>query len=221
MDWSALSSEELIRACVSTSDTGAWEEFVRRFRPVIAATAMRTARRFGECEPQLIDDLVQDTYLKICANRCRMLRDFRPEAPEAIFGLLKKVAFSVTHDYFRSGFVAKRQAGQRDTSLDTYAESTIADPNGLPKVEREILIHQIDEHLTANTELATEDRDRRIFWLFYRHGMTSRAIAAIPCIGLTQKGVESVIYRLTKQVRTRLGDWKPGQPKGKTSGSSL
>ena len=221
MDWSALSSEELIQACVSASDADAWEEFVRRFRPVIAATAMRTARRFGECEPQLIDDLVQDTYLKICANRCRMLRDFHAEAPDAIFGLLKRVAFSVTHDYFRGGLAAKRRAGHRDTTLDSFVESTIASSEGLPQLEREILIHQIDEHLTADTEPVTGNRDRQIFWLYYRHGMTTRAIAEIPFIGLTPKGVESVIQRLTKLVRTRLGVCESGQLKGKTSGSSL
>ncbi len=220
MDWSALSSDALIRACVNTGDTGAWEEFVRRFRPVIAGTVMRTARGFGDCAPQLIDDLVQDTYLKICANRCRMLRDFQPEAPEAIFGLLKKVAFSVTQDYFRGGLAAKRRAG-RETALDSHAENTFASPEGVPQVERKILIHQIDEHLTAGVEPATGKRDRQIFWLYYRHGMTTRAIAGIPGIGLTQKGVESAIQRMTNHVRTRLGEWKSGKPKGKGSGSSL
>src|SRR5580658_4903878 len=88
VNWTPLSSEELIRACLKAGDTAAWEEFVRRFRPVIAGTVLRTARRFGANEPQLTDDLIQDTYLKICANRCRILREFEPENPDAIFGLL-------------------------------------------------------------------------------------------------------------------------------------
>jgi RNA polymerase sigma-70 factor (ECF subfamily) len=221
VNWTAVSSEELIRACVKAGDTAAWEEFVRRFRPVIAGTVMRTARRFGESAPELIDDLVQDTYLKICANRCRILREFQPEAADAIFGLLKTVAFSVTQDYFRGGLAVKRGAGRRETVFDSYAESAVAGRDGLPQVEREILIRQIDEHLAAATEPATRERDRQIFWLYYRHGMTTRAIAGIPGIGLTQKGVESAIQRLTNHVRIRLAEWKLGGAEGKSSGSSL
>ena len=133
-----------------------------------------------------------------------MLRDFQPEAPGRLFGLLKKVAFSVTQDYFRGGLAVKRRAG-RETALDSYAENTVASPEGVPQVDREILIHQIDEHLTAGVEPATGKRDRQIFWLYYRHGMTTRAIAGIPGIGLTQKGVESAIQRMTNHVRTRSG----------------
>jgi RNA polymerase sigma-70 factor (ECF subfamily) len=219
VDWSALSSERLVRACVDTGDAGAWQEFVSRFRPVIAGTVLRTARRFGDCPAQLIDDLVQDTYLKICANHCRTLREFRPDADDAIYGLLKTIAFSVTQDYFRGGMAIKRQTDRRQSALDHYAESTIAGSEGLPEVEREILIRQIDEQLAACTEPDTGARDRQIFWLYYRHGMTARAIAAIPGIGLTQKGVESAIQRLTNHVRNRVARWK--SPKGKTSGSSL
>ena len=221
MDWSALSSEELIRTCVNTGDTDAWEEFVRRFRPVIAGTVIRTASRFGDSTPQLIDDLIQDTYLKICANRCRILREFQPESAEAIFGLLKTVAFSVTHDYFRGEFAVKRRVGAREIALDSYVESAVAGREGLPQMEREILIRQIDEQLPAASEPSTRERDRQIFWLYYRHGMTTRAIAGIPGIGLTQKGVESAIQRLTIHVRTRLVERKPGRPEGKPSESSL
>jgi RNA polymerase sigma-70 factor (ECF subfamily) len=206
VNWTALSSEELIQACVKAGDTSAWEEFVRRFRPVIAGTVMRTARRFGETEPQLIDDLAQDTYLKICANRCRILREFRPENPDSIFGLLKTVAFSVAQDRFRGELTAKRGAGRHDVPLDLFVESAVAGREGMPQVERDILIRQIDELLAAVADPVTGTRDRQIFWMYYRHGMTSRAIAAIPGLGLTQKGVESVIQRLTNYLRDRLAE---------------
>ena len=219
MDWSALSSNDLVRACVNTGDAGAWEEFVSRVRHVIARTVLRTARRFGDCPAQLIDDLVQETYLKLCANRCRTLREFQPDTSDAIFGLLKKVAFSVTQDHFRGGLAAKREGDRHKSALDSYAESTITGSEGLPAVERKILIDQIDEQLAACTDPDTKARDRQIFWLYYRHGMTARAIAAVPGIGLTQKGVESAIQRLTNQIRNRLALWK--STKGKSSGSSL
>jgi RNA polymerase sigma-70 factor (ECF subfamily) len=221
VNWTSLSCEELIRACIEDHATAAWEEFVRRFRPVIAGTIMRTVRRFGETAPELIDDLIQETYLKVCANRCRILREFQPESPDAIFGWLKTVAFSVAQDYFRGGLAAKRGAGKRESTLDVYAESALAGRDGLPQIERGILLRQIDENLDAACEPATRDRDRQIFWLYYRHGMTARAIAAIPAIGLTQKGVESVIQRLTNHVRLRLVELKRQGPEGKSCQTSL
>ena len=221
MNWTSLTCEELIRACLDAGDRAAWEEFVRRFRPVIAGTAMRTSRRFGESAPELIDDLVQETYLRICANRCRILREFQPENADAIFGWLKTVAFSVVHDHFRGGLAAKRGAGRRDAALDNYVESAVAGREGLPQIERQILLREIDEHLAAAPEPTTQERDRQMFWLYYRHGMTSRAIAAIPGIGLTQKGVESAIQRLTNYVRRRMVDVKLQGPTGKSSANSL
>jgi RNA polymerase sigma-70 factor (ECF subfamily) len=221
VNWTSLTPEELIGACVETGAPAAWEEFVRRFRPVIAGTVMRTVRRFGESAPELIDDLIQETYLKICANRCRILREFKPQGPDAVFGLLKTVAFSVAQDHFRGGLTAKRGAGRRETSLEVYIESAFAGREALPHADREILLREIDEHLSSVTEPAARDRDRQIFWLYYRHGMTARAIALIPGIGLTQKGVESAIQRLTNHVRARLTEIKMGGPEGNSSATSF
>jgi RNA polymerase sigma-70 factor (ECF subfamily) len=220
--WIALSSEELIRMCVDTSDTAAWEEFVRRFRPVIAGTVLRTARRFGVSAPNVIDDLIQETYLKICANRCRVLREFQSQADDAIFGLLKTVAFSVAQDHLKGGLAEKRGAGRQDVAIDSHLESMIPGGEGLPQVEREILLREINDHLTGGAvQSVSGERDRQIFWLYYRHGMTTRAIALIPGIGLTQKGVESVIQRLTNHVRGWLVEIRRERMEGKSSTSSL
>jgi RNA polymerase sigma-70 factor (ECF subfamily) len=45
------------------------------------------------------------------------------------------------------------------------------------------------------------ERDRQIFWLYYRQGMSAKEIAAISSLNLTIKGVESVIVRLNQFVR--------------------
>ena len=165
---------------------------------MIAGTVARCARRFGETSAELIDDLVQDTFLKLCANGCRILRDFRPQSPDAIFGFLKTVAFNATLDHFRGGMAEKRGIG-------------------LPEAEREILLREIDENMPPDAS----PRDRQIFWLYYRHGMTARAIGEIPGLGLTQKGVESVIQRLIGYVRGRVGPRKTERPEGKSSSGTF
>jgi len=219
--WTGLNSEKLIAACIQTRESAAWEEFVRRFQPAIASTAWRIARRFGSNAPETVDDLVQATFLKLCANRCRILREFHSATPDAIFALLKTVAFSVAHDHFRISMAAKRGSGKWESALDQYADSAVSGREGLPEAERELILREIDEQLATASDPASQERDRRIFWLYYRHGMTSRTIAAIPGLGLAQKGVEAVIQRLTRHVRLRFARSDPTGTTGDSSTTSL
>jgi DNA-directed RNA polymerase specialized sigma24 family protein len=106
--YSKSSSTELVRACLGSKDEEAWAEFIRRFQVVIAAAVLRTARHWGEpLRPQL-DDLIQDTYLKLFENNSRLLRSFKPRHEDSIYGFLKVVAANVVHDHFKSALAAKR-----------------------------------------------------------------------------------------------------------------
>src|SRR5262249_16437761 len=149
----SLTSGELIQACIESGDKAVWEEFVRTCHPVIAGVVSRTARRFGDSSPQLVDDLIQETYLKLCANLRRIFREFSPRAEESIFGLLKTVALSVTHDHFRGVIAEMRGGGNQESTLDNYLENTVAACEGLPEVERGILLQEIDDFLTEPSEL--------------------------------------------------------------------
>jgi len=48
-------------------------------------------------------------------------------------------------------------------------------------------------------------RNRAIFWLHNRDGMTSQAIASIPWIGLNTKGVETALRRMTQMIQSHIG----------------
>ena len=89
-DYTTISLAELLESCTA-GKAAAWQEFVRRFHRVIAITASRIARRWDEASLQVIEDLVQDTYLKLCSNRARLLREFRFEHPNGIYGFIKVV----------------------------------------------------------------------------------------------------------------------------------
>jgi DNA-binding transcriptional regulator LsrR (DeoR family) len=43
-----------------------------------------------------------------------------------------------------------------------------------------------------------------IFWLYFRQGMSTKEIASIPTIGLSTKGVGSVIERLKHCIREQI-----------------
>ena len=201
-----LSPQELVRACsCGAGDAEAWGEFARRFHPLIAGIALRTARRYGEPPTALVEDLVQDAYLKLCADRCRLLRTFQPEHPDALFGFLKVVTANVVHDYFKTAHAVKRGAGQEAAAVEEGHLANSPDPaRGMGQVERGILLGQIDNMLRAKVAGESSQRDRSIFWLYYRQGLTARAISLIPAVGLSAKGVESTILRLTRLVRDGL-----------------
>ncbi len=211
MDFAALSTEELVLKCVESGDAAAWEEFIRRFHPPIARVALRVARRWGACTPQLIDDLVQETYLKLCANNFRLLRSFKSQHPDAFYGYLKVVTSNLVHDHFKTAHSAKRGSGAAEAGdypeIVANANSSSA-PTAAQSSERQILLQEFDGLLRKLALGHQAERDRKIFWLYYRTGLTASAIAALPSIGLSTKGVESTIGRLTKLLRQEMNEGK-------------
>jgi RNA polymerase sigma-70 factor (ECF subfamily) len=183
-----------------------WAEFIRRFHPLVSTVVLRTARQWGEPIPSLIDDLTQETYLKLCADDCRLLKNFRSHYPDAIFGFLKVVTANVVHDHFKASRAAKRGAGGFLATLqdaegndNCVADTSSRSPSST--IEQTILLDEIDRCLVEGVARSELGRSRRIFWLYYRCGLSARAIAALPNIQLTTKGVESTILRLNRLVR--------------------
>jgi RNA polymerase sigma-70 factor (ECF subfamily) len=203
--YSSVSEEQLIRCCAESNDSVVWNEFVSRFHRAISLSIIRTAYQWGHAPGQILDDLVQETYLKLCADKCRLLLEFAIQHPESVPGYIKTIAVNVAHDYFKSVYSQKRGGGRTQESL------TEVDPAGETQslggqraMERQILLKQIDGCLGTGSTGPDQERDRLIFWLYYRQGMSAKAIAALPTVGLTAKGVESAIFRLTRLVRERI-----------------
>ena len=188
---------ELIASCVEGESEAAWQEFVARFQPLIASVIFRIVRRCGSPDRDLVDDLIQETFLRLCRNQGRALREFRERHEDAIFGYLKVVAGSVATDYFRS-LNAQKRLGDKHPESEELIDVSASTPSNAEQVA---MVREVDEHIQR---LAESDRDRAIFWLYYQHGFTARAISSLPNIGLTPKGVESCIYRLTKAVREQI-----------------
>jgi RNA polymerase sigma-70 factor (ECF subfamily) len=71
-------------------------------------------------------------------------------------------------------------------------------------VSQRIQLEQVDKVLRQVTAGKDQERKRMIFWLRHRQGLTASEIAAIPSIGLTTEGVESVLMRLAVMIRGHL-----------------
>lgn len=202
---SSMTVEELIHACTELHDNAAWQEFISRFHRPVSLSIIRTAYQWGAIPQQVVDDLVQETYLKLCADKCRALRSFAAQHPEAVTGYIKTIAVNVARDHFKSLHSQKRGAGntsQLAQDVEFAAES--GSLGGQEAMERQVLLKEIDRCLEACLDGPDQDRDRLVFWLYYQQGLSAKAIAALPTVGLSAKGVESAIFRLTHLVRERL-----------------
>jgi RNA polymerase sigma-70 factor (ECF subfamily) len=205
-----MSAEQLVRACAESHDSAAWDEFVSRFQRAISLSIIRAAYQWGYAPRQVVDDLVQETYLKLCADKCRLLHEFVVRHPEAIVGYVKVVAVNVAHDCFKALHSQKRGAGDSTQSLEDVEPKALGGSlGGHDAIEREVLLKEINQCLESHSEGPDKERDRMIFWLYYQQGMSARSIAALTTVGLSPKGVESAISRLTRVVREHILDVRP------------
>jgi RNA polymerase sigma-70 factor (ECF subfamily) len=205
--YSSISTQELVRRCSASRNPEAWEEFVRRFHRLIATVVLRTAGKLGDSSRQTVDDLIQETYLKLCADHFRILRSFEQQHPEAFTGYIKVVTANVVRDHFKSAHSKKRGAGNLEQLADEYVPIASEDSAGSPKfIERAVLIEEITRCLDLCVAGPDQERNLHIFWLHYRAGLSARAIAELPGIGITTKGVESILLRITKELRERMAE---------------
>jgi len=203
--YSSLSLKDVVCLCAGPCDDAAWEEFVSRVGRPISLTILRTASRWGEPSRSLVEDLVQSTYLKLWEDSCRLLRDFAIQYPEAILGYVKKMAANATHDYFKHGR-SQSSGGDRPhvSTSDVDPEAGNEVHGSEEKIAFQVFLNEIDEHLKRGLGGADQERDRMIFWLYFRQGMSTKEIASLPSVGLGAKGVGSVIERLKHCVREQI-----------------
>jgi len=203
--YAALSLKEVVCLCAGSCDEAAWEEFVWRVGKSISLTIVRTACLWAEPSRSLVEDLVQATYLKLWEDGCRLLRDFAVLHPEAILGYLKKIAANVAHDYFKHRH--SQSSGGYQPHVSTGEVDPVAgnDVDGTEeRIAYRVLLNELDDHLKRILTGPDQERDRTIFWLYFRLGMSTKEIASLPTIGLGTKGVGSVIERLKRCIREQI-----------------
>jgi RNA polymerase sigma-70 factor (ECF subfamily) len=182
----------------------AWTEFVRRFQPLIAAAIAKVARRFGKVSNELVDDLVQEVFIKLCRDNFHPLSGVATTRDEkSLFGFLRVVAANVAHDHFRrarafkaGGAHAEKQESIEAPELDKRRASSA--------IERGVLLEEMDRRLKTLSHEPNFNRNRAIFWFYYKEGLTATEIAALPDIKLSVKGVESTLLRLTRYIKSAL-----------------
>jgi RNA polymerase sigma-70 factor (ECF subfamily) len=196
-----LTPFELVRYCLSSQDESAWNEFVRRFQPLIASVIIKTLRRGPLLNSSLVDDLVQETYIKLFAHNFKALREFDSRHEKGLFGFLRVVASNVVQDHIRTHYSQKRGSGKMEEDLELISAKVPSNKGWVDKAERKILLAQIRKRLKTHASEVHFSRNYAIFQLYFEHGLTARDIAGMPNIGLSTKGVESALVRLIRLLK--------------------
>lgn len=216
MRYSSLSLKDVVCRCAAgPRNDEAWKEFVFRVRKPISlsvmrtASVVRTASLWGGASRSVVEDLVQETYLKLFQDGCRHLLDFaaqHPDDEEAILRYIKKTAANATYDHFKRELSKKRGGDKLHVStndVEPVAEKQVHASQ--ERIEFGVLKKEIDELLKRCLTGPDQDRDRTIFWLYFRQGMSTKQIASLPSIiGLTAPGAGSVIERLKHGIREQI-----------------
>jgi RNA polymerase sigma factor (sigma-70 family) len=189
----------LWKECVQAPhDNSVWQRLLDSQKAVFARIIVRVGNRFDVGARNELDDAMQEVCMKLSAmareKAVPQLDDSHLEA------YLRASVANAGHDYFRARHARRRDTGST-VSLEDMASLQPCTEDQF--VDREILIGQIEQMVKG------QPRDREIFLLHFRLGLTSREISTISRIGLTQKGVESVIHRLIEGLRGGLN--QPGK----------
>jgi RNA polymerase sigma-70 factor (ECF subfamily) len=182
---------ELLLLCLRSEEQALWEKFVHRTQPLIANVIINTLRRWRDPNPALVDDLIQETYLKLFANDRKYLRGIKNEHENAIFGYMRVAASNTTRDHFR-------QRGNKVPEVELTDQVAPPSSDGLARADFTRLKEEIQACLEGLAASETYTRDIVIFWLYYEQGYTAREISFLPNLALTVKGVEAVLLRLTR-----------------------
>jgi RNA polymerase sigma-70 factor (ECF subfamily) len=158
-----------------------------------------------------VDDLIQETYLKLCAENFRILRTFEQHHTDAFIAYVKVVTANVVRDHFKAAHAQRRGANQVEGITDHFVPAAASDSPGSPRaIERAVLLEEVSREVEECVVGPDQERNQRIFWLYYRVGLSARAIADLPGQELSTKGVETIISRITRQLRDRMSQTDRG-----------
>jgi len=167
--------EQLVRLLLTTRDevlqADLWVEFVHRFQPVIARTIVRRIQRYTRWVGRdTVDDLVQETFIKILNNNCKALRIFEFRHENALSSLLKVIAANVVEDYIRKITNEKSGGGQQQEDIDNPSQPPSDHSSEVAAMFNNLRMNEIENCLQKRKREPNFERDHKMFWLYFCDG---------------------------------------------------
>ncbi|HKQ75188.1 MAG TPA: sigma-70 family RNA polymerase sigma factor [Blastocatellia bacterium] len=206
----AKPSPELFQLCAAHPYSQEyWEEFVRRFKPLLARSIVAAWRRNGQGSwppDDLAYDLLQDVYLSVVKNDFRLLRNFRGQTEAEAEAYLAHAAINQTISFLRARHALRRSADEvpLEALLEEHGELRPAEP--ARPATRNLTEGELIAVLKKCFDGPNGKRDIMIFLLYASYGYSPAEIAAL---GMSELK-ETSIANLLGQMKTRLKKYLSG-----------
>jgi len=215
MDFKELSNNDLVKRCAEESHSRlAWKEFYHRFDDHIRSMVTRFCGLKHLYGRNLIEDLTQDTYVRLVKDDCKRLRNYIGENDKSIYSYLAFVARTAVSEYEKKENAQKRQHRKKSlydpvdneglTLIDILANPYAPLPD--EKLMLESLRQEVEmilEEIIAGHE---KDRDKKIFLDHVYEGLTPQQISER--VALSPKRIRNIITAVKKRLRLR---WQGGK----------
>jgi RNA polymerase sigma-70 factor (ECF subfamily) len=179
---------ELLARCIRRSP-GAWEDFLRRYRPVLERAARGTlARAMGAAPEDDVEAVVEAALLALVKDDHASLRSFTGRS--SLAGYLHAVTSKIALNHVRG---ERRKGWLRFRPLDLEVEAP-------PAEVREDAPGQLAALRRALRELPS--RDRLLLELFHLDGASYREIASL--VRLSFNAVSPALIRARERLRALL-----------------
>lgn len=215
-EYREMTNVDLVRSCVLLDDETALEEFVLRYKRFISLAVLRAYCQRGgyraySVNLDLINDLVQDVYLKLVESTRGALQTFRGSNDAAVFAYIGRVVISVVVDHLRRNGARKR--GSDVASLDAVVvdddgnETTLADrlmapgPNPEQDATVAILREEISAILERSLRGRNAARDLRIAEAYIFENCSHAEIAEQVGGEIRESGIKSSLRRTNMRLR--------------------
>lgn len=189
----ALSNTALIHLLAqSPNHLLAGNEFFERFDKFIRLAVLKASRRSNfTIGKGLLDDLMQDVYIKLFANDGRALKQYKGQNENSIFVFLQVIATRVVmHHGVKMMALKSRQTELR-------ADSSPLSDNYLEAHERQEIDSVLEEVITGRNK----ERDKAIFRTYLLENSHPEYIAQH--FNLSRARVSNIISMIAKKIREK------------------
>ena len=166
----------------------AWDDFVRQTAPIVYAAVQRAAKKFTVQQADA-DDRVQDVYLRLIKNDCRLLRTFDPNRA-SMSTWITLITRSVVHEHYQR----KRL---NTVTLENFDQAASESPESIhPDISR--------DGLTQRQKLVVE--------MLFDQGLTVEEAANR--LGVDHQTIRSTKHKALLRLRAQFKKARGGNPTG-------
>jgi len=189
-----LGSNDLIDGLVRL-DRSSWRTFIDEHRQLVVRIVSRLV---GTSDPASVADLEQEVYTRLLANGREALRKLQGASEGSLRAFVGTAAANVARDHLR-----RLQVRNVVRSVDDADELFFVRVEGEAPIFAKVRAAEVLDALARVGTGPHASRDALIFKAHYVDGLTAAEIVSMG-LGIGQKGVEAVLFRLTAKVREAL-----------------